>query len=379
MRKIGEKIRNIFSTLNLTMLLVVNLFFIVFLMLALVSLLVFLGVDNGFFIQDGALTIRGGLVFIYAVCILTALSMVVMIRLVFIVPIQEVMDAMKDLASGNFSRRIKQEEVWRPREIVEFRSTFNKTAEQLEGTEILRKDFISNFSHEFKTPIVSISGFADLLMEDDLTPEERKEYLSIIHDESIRLADLSARILAMSRIESQTVLTDCTTFRLDEQIRQCVLVSEQKWKQKALQFDVTLGPAEYYGNESMLKEVWLNLLDNAAKFSEAGGLISITLTHVDAHNALNLNLNAGSLAGSHNGCREIAVAVTDHGPGMDEETKAHIFDQFYQGDTSHKTQGNGLGLSMVRKIVSLHEGRIEVDSSPGNGSCFTVYLKVQNQ
>ena len=310
MKKIGKRIRDVFSTLNLTMLLVINLFFIVFLLLALVSLFVFLGVDGGFFISNGALTLKGGLVFIYAVCILTALSMVLMIRLVFIVPIREVMDAMKDLAAGNFSRRIGQESVWRPQEIREFRSTFNKTAEELEGMEILRKDFISNFSHEFKTPIVSISGFAELLMDDDLSAEEREEYLGIIHDESIRLADLSSSILAMSRLESQAILTDRTFFRLDEQIRQCVLVSGQKWKQKALQFDVMLAPASCEGSEAMLKEVWLNLLDNAAKFSEAGDIVTVTLAHTDTH--------------------EIAVSVTDHGPGMSEETQAHIFDQFYQ-------------------------------------------------
>ena len=159
-----KKIREFFSTLNLTMLLTVNLFFIVFLMLGLVSLIISLGIDGGFFLDQGNLTVGGGLVFIYAVCILTAVSMVFMIRKVFIVPMKEVMDAMNDLADGNFSRRIEHEEVWRPKEIRKFRDTFNRTAEQLEGTEILRKDFVSNFSHEFKTPIVSISadgGLAD--------------------------------------------------------------------------------------------------------------------------------------------------------------------------------------------------------------------------
>ncbi len=350
-----KKIREFFSTLNLTMLLTVNLFFIVFMMLGLVSLMIWLGIDGGFFLDHGNLTVGGGLVFIYAVCILTAISMVLMIRKVFIVPIKEVMDAMKDLASGNFARRIEHEDAWRPKEIREFRDTFNRTAEQLEGTEILRKDFISNFSHEFKTPIVSISGFAELLMEEDLDEEERKEYLEIIHDESLRLADLSSRILDLSRLESQAILTDCKQFRLDEQIRQCALVSEQKWKEKGLVFDLSLKPVDYTGNEAMLKEVWLNIIDNAAKFSPDHESVSVTITDSEGD--------------------EIAVSFTDHGPGMDEETKAHIFDQFYQGDTSHKTKGNGLGLAMVRKIISLHEGRIEVDSSPGSGACFTVYLK----
>ena len=153
----------------------------------------------------------------------------------------------------------------------------NKAAEELSGTELLRKDFVNNFSHEFKTPIVSISGFADLLLDEDVTPEEQREYLQIIRDESKRLAQLSGSVLLLNRIEAQTILTDCTDFSLDEQLRQCILVTRQKWREKPLQFEAELAPCTYHGSEALVKEIWLNLLDNAAKFSPENETISVTL------------------------------------------------------------------------------------------------------
>ena len=354
MKKTFRKIKDVFSTLSLTVLFTLNLFFIVFLFLAFVTLLVYFGVDGGFLVTDGHVTIGGALTMIYAVCIFIALSIVIMIRMVFIGPIRKIMAAMGRLAKGDFSVRIDMSnEAYRPREIREFAESFNKAAEELSGTEILRKDFINNFSHEFKTPIVSISGFADLLLDVDLPPEDQKEYLTIIRDESKRLAELSTNILTLNRIESQAILRDTENIRLGEQIRQSVLLTEQKWRDKNLDFEADIEDVEYLGNEALLKEVWLNILDNAAKFSPEGEVVSVTL---------------------HKKGGEIIAAVTDHGPGMDEKTKAHIFEQFYQGDTSHRSQGNGLGLAMVRKIVELHGGKVSVDSSPGNGSSFTVVL-----
>lgn len=354
MKKIKNKIYDIFSTFSLTVLFTLNLFFIVFLMLAVTTLIVYFGIDGGFLVENGNITIGGSLVIIYAVCIIVAISIVFMIREVFIKPIKEIMSAMDDLAHGNFDVRIDVNKgKYRPREIREFAESFNKTAEELSGTEILRKDFINNFSHEFKTPIVSISGFADLLIEEELPPEDQKEYLTIIRDESKRLADLATNILTLNRIESQAILRDTETFRLDEQIRQSVLVTDQKWKDKSLDFQVDLEEVNYTGNPFLLKEVWLNVLDNAAKFSPDGEVIGVTL---------------------HRKGDRLIAAITDHGPGMDEKTASHIFEQFYQGDTSHKTQGNGLGLAMVHKIVQLHGGEINVDTAPGRGSCFIITL-----
>lgn len=354
MKNVLKKIIEIPHTLSLTALLTLNIFFIIFMLLALVSVLVYLGVDGGFLVQNGNVTLGGGLVIINVFSILIAVSMVIMIRRVFIQPMREIMAAMGKVAGGDFEVRIDLDDsTYRPREVKEFAQSFNKAAEELSGTEILRKDFINNFSHEFKTPIVSISGFADLLIEEDLSEAERKEFLMIIRDESRRLADLATNILTLNRIESQTILKDKEVFRIDEQIRQSVLVTQQKWKDRELDFQINLDEMEYNGNPLLLKEVWLNILDNAAKFSPEGGVIGVTLQRKEDR---------------------IIAAVTDQGPGMDEKTAAHIFEQFYQGDTSHKTQGNGLGLAMVRKVVNLHGGTIHVDTEPGNGSCFTVFL-----
>ena len=355
MKNAFNRLRSGMETLNLTMLLILNLFFMVFLLLAVCTVLVLAGVDEGFLYHDGQVKLGGALAFVYTVCILIAVSMVVMIRMVFIHPLQRNIEAMKKLANGDFTVRVDHaEHGYVPREMVEFEQSFNKAAEELGGTEILRKDFINNFSHEFKTPIVSISGFADLLLDEDVTPEEQREYLQIIRDESRRLAQLSGSVLLLNRIEAQTILTDCTDFSLDEQLRQCILVTRQKWRDKPLQFEAELAPCTYHGSEALVKEIWLNLLDNAAKFSPENGTISVTL-HCEQGRPV--------------------VAVTDQGCGMDAETCCHIFEQFYQGDTSHRTQGNGLGLAMAQKIAELHGGAVTVDSRPGSGSCFTVVLK----
>lgn len=278
MKNAFNRLRSGMETLNLTMLLILNLFFMVFLLLAVCTVLVLAGVDEGFLYHDGQVELGGALAFVYTVCILIAVSMVVMIRMVFIHPLQRNIEAMKKLANGDFAVRVNHaEHGYVPREMVEFEQSFNKAAEELGGTEILRKDFINNFSHEFKTPIVSISGFADLLLEEQLPPEDQKEYLTIIRDESRRLADLATNILTLNRVESQTILTDKAAFPLDEQLRQSVLVTQQKWRQKELDFDADLVPAEYTGSEGLLKEVWLNLLDNAAKFSPEGGTVAVNL------------------------------------------------------------------------------------------------------
>ena len=303
MKNAFNRLRSGMETLNLTMLLILNLFFMVFLLLAVCTVLVLAGVDEGFLYHDGQVELGGALAFVYTVCILIAVSMVVMIRMVFIHPLQQNIEAMKKLANGDFTVRVNHaEHGYVPREMVEFEQSFNKAAEELGGTEILRKDFINNFSHEFKTPIVSISGFADLLLEEQLPPEDQKEYLTIIRDESRRLADLATNILTLNRVESQTILTDKAAFPLDEQLRQSVLVTQQKWRQKELDFDADLAPAEYTGSEGLLKEVWLNLLDNAAKHGGSGKRIDVSVA-------------------AENG--SMVIRVRDFGPGIPVEAVSY--------------------------------------------------------
>ena len=272
-------------------------------------------------------------------------------------PILRMVDDMKRLASGDFSVRTPEGGRLRPRELKEFAAAFNTAAEELGGTELLRKDFVNNFSHEFKTPITSLGGFADLLLEDEeMDPAERREYLQIISEEAHRLADLANHVLALGRVESQTILTGVTEFNLTEQLRQVILLMEQKWRSKEI--DIRFDGEELMcsGNEAQLKEVWVNLLDNAVKFSPPGGAVEISLRQEGD---------------------DLVTAVRDEGPGMDESVQAHIFDQFYQGDTSHRTEGNGLGLAIVRRIVALHGGNVRVESAPENGSVFTVRLPRQ--
>ena len=270
-------------------------------------------------------------------------------------PMNDLVRAMRDVSQGDFSVRVDDTDV--PGDMGELVNSFNDMASELGGLEMFRKDFINNFSHEFKTPIVSIKGFARQLERDDLTDEQRREYLDIIISESDRLANMSGNVLLLSRLENQTIVTDRTVYRLDEQLRKCILLMEKQWTQKAIELDLDLDEVEYRGNEEMVQHVWVNLINNAVKFSPQGGTLSIRLKR------------RGDRA---------AVCVRDEGEGMDDATRRRIFEKFYQGDTAHAAEGNGLGLSLVKRIVDLCQGTIEVESTPGRGSAFTVTLPLED-
>lgn len=265
-------------------------------------------------------------------------------------PINTLMQAIHSVSEGDFQTKINLEH---PKQFKELSRCFNQMTEELSGIEMLRSDFIHNFSHEFKTPMVSILGFAKLLKKGNLTSEEQAEYLDIIIEESERLTSLSANILNLSKVESMSLLSEFTAFNVAEQIREAVLVLEKKWSQKALDFDFHLSELTVTGNEQLLMQVWVNLLDNAIKFSPAGSRITLS---VDIGGAF------------------IIVRITDQGIGMDEKTLHCMFDKFYQGDPSHASEGNGLGLALVKKIVELHRGTITAESRPGAGSTFIVTL-----
>ena len=269
-------------------------------------------------------------------------------------PINDLVHAMHDVSQGDFSVRVDAEDV--SGDMGELVASFNDMARELGGLELFLKDFINNFSHEFKTPIVSIKGFARQLERDDLTDAQRREYLDIIISESDRLANMSGNVLLLSKLENQNIVTDKVVYRLDEQLRKCILLMEKQWTRKNLDLDLDLEEVEYLGNEEMVQHIWVNLLNNAIKFSPEGGTLAISL--------------------KQNG-RSAVVRVRDEGPGMDEATRRRIFEKFYQGDTAHAAEGNGLGLSLVKRIVDLCGGAVEVDSSPGAGSTFTVRLPLE--
>ena len=259
------------------------------------------------------------------------------------------LDALQKVAEGDFSVRIEDPAVFANFNIAK---NFNYMTSQLQSVETLRENFVSDFSHEFKTPISSISGFAKLLKNPKLSPEQRNEYLDVIIDESKRLVELSESVLMLNRLDS-TDEVEKEKYSLDEQLRQCVLMFEQQCESKRIELNVELESVQICSNYKLLSQVVVNLMSNAVKFTDEGGRIDVKCKSV--------GLNA-------------LISVSDTGCGMDEETKSNVFNKFYQGDKSHTTPGNGLGLSIVKKIVDLLGGQIYVDSKVGVGSTFTVLL-----
>lgn len=225
-------------------------------------------------------------------------------------------------------------------------------SEDLENTELLRLDFVNNFSHEFKTPIVSIAGFAKLLRSSDITEEQRQEYITIIEEESKRLSSMATNVLSLTRVENQTILTDVTKFNLSEQIRNCFLILEAKWTQKALDLVLDIDEYEICANEELLCQVWINLIDNAIKFTPYGGTVTVRIAE-DGDSIL--------------------VTVENTGSTIAPENTRRIFQKFYQEDRSHATPGNGVGLAIVKRVIDLHGGLIWVRSE-NEVTAFTVKL-----
>ncbi len=288
--------------------------------------------------------------FFVSIIIGTALSVIVSKRI--LKPINDLVKAMEIVAKGDFS--IKVEEPDRVYALRELTKSFNLMVTELGSIEIFRQNFINNFSHEFKTPIVSIRGFAKQLRKDTITEEQRQEYADIIIAESERLTNMSSNILLLTKFENQQIVSDKKEFYLDEQIRKCILLLEKQWSRKNIELNPELQEILFYSNEEMLSHVWINLLSNAIKFCNEGGRISISCYMQED---------------------DVIVEIADDGIGIDRHTISHIFDKFYQGDTSHVMEGNGLGLSLVKRIVELCKGHISVKSEVGKGTAFRVSLR----
>lgn len=268
-------------------------------------------------------------------------------------PIQTMGDAFDELSKGNFAVRVPTDE--KIDEIQEMARRFNSMTYDLSHIETLRNDFVANVSHEFKTPIASIEGYATLLQNHRLTPEKHDHYIEKILDNSRRLANLSSSILMLSKLENQETVMNKKEYRLDEQIRRSILMLESKWTEKAIEFDMDLPRQMYYGSEQLLEQVWSNLVDNAIKHSPMKGIIYV---------------------GIEQSKTQLAVTISDQGDGMSGEIQKHIFEKFYQGDSSRKAEGNGLGLALVKRIIDLCGGSIAVKSEPNKGAAFTVRLPV---
>ena len=261
-------------------------------------------------------------------------------------PLAQLINGMNRLGRGEYGTRIYLGEHKMGRELAD---SFNKLAEELGNTEMLRSDFVNNFSHEFKTPIVSIYGFAKLLQRGRLEDGQAREYISIIEQESGRLADMATNVLNMTKVENQTILTDVREYNLSEQIRRCVLLLEKKWSAKNLEMACEFNEHFIGGNEEMLQQVWINLLDNAIKFSPENGSIVLWIQE--------------EAAKTEEEPGKVTVFVKNNGPVIREEDRERIFRKFYQSDTSHASQGTGIGLAVVRKIVELHGGVVRADST----------------
>lgn len=274
----------------------------------------------------------------------------------FIKPIENISNAINELSKGNFDVRVTENE--RIKEISRMTRSFNKMAYSLSQVETLQNDFVTNVSHEFKTPIASIEGYATLLQDGNLPQATRERYLAKIIYNSRKLSDLSENILLLSKIENQQGQPSKKSFRLDEQIRKCILSLENKWTQKNITFDLKLQSISYFGSELLLERVWCNIIDNAIKHSYDGSEIHISVFEAKG---------------------SVIVAIADEGEGMSEEVQKHIFDKFYQGDKSHTAEGNGLGLALVKRIVEICFGEVRVKSEVDEGAEFTVILPKTNK
>ena len=266
-------------------------------------------------------------------------------------PIRNLGSAMNRVAGGDFKLRI--DSTSRSGDIQQLYKDFNVMVSELEKTEVLQSDFVSNVSHEFKTPINAIEGYTMLLQgTGEGTPEQREYVEKILHN-TRRLSSLIGDILLLSKVENQTIAREETEFRLDEQVRQSILSLEPQWSEKETDFDVELEEISYCGDERLLMHVWNNLIGNAVKFNPPNAAVRLRLSRSDGG---------------------VIFTVEDEGPGIPPEAQKHIFDKFYQGDSSHREEGNGLGLALVKRILNVCGGEIAQENLPGRGCRFTVRL-----
>lgn len=269
----------------------------------------------------------------------------------FIDPLKKVGTAMEKIADGDFDVRLETKSS--SKEIREIYSGFNMMAKELQSTEIVQTDFVSNVSHEIKTPISAIEGYSMLLQDGDNLTDDQKGYVEKIIFNTNRLSALTGSILLLSKLENQSIVANKTTFDLDEQIRKSILALEGEWSRKDIDFDIDMDETDFVGNEALIHHIWDNLIGNAIKFSPSCSEIKITLSNFEDR---------------------IVFSVSDMGPGISDEDLKHIFDKFYQADPSHKVKGNGLGLALVKKIIDLEKGEINVVNNPQAGCTFTVIL-----
>ena len=293
--------------------------------------------------------------FLFFVAAVLCVMMMIGRNIVYEKPIEDLGNAARQIAAGDFSVRLPVRHGKKKDRLDILNEDFNTMAEELASTETLKTDFIANVSHEIRTPLAVIHNYADALRKESLSPQGL-EYLETIKAASINMSRMVSNLLQLSSLENKEILPEPVLYNLSEQLTLCALNYSEKWEAKGIAFEADIDE-EVYGcyDRYVLEIVWNNLMDNAIKFTAPGGSIKISLKAENGH---------------------AVAAFTDTGCGIDKETGKHIFSKFYQGDPSHSQEGNGLGLALVHKIIDLCEGSIRVDSQPGQGSTFTVYLNI---
>lgn len=349
-----EKIRE--STWRTSLALVFSLCVFIILLVAvlLTGLLIWLlGMSNAFVNSEGELQLGTVILFMSLISLFLGAVIAFFSSRIPLKPVNEIINKMNRLSAGDFKTRLKFGNTLSSHPAVkELTTSFNKMAEELENTELLRNGFINDFSHEFKTPIVSIAGLANLLEKENLPEEKRLQYVRAIKEESMRLSSMATNVLQLNKIESQTILTDVNNFNLSEQVRSAVLLLEDKWVKKGIDLQLEFDEYDIFANDELLMQVWINLIDNAVKFTDEGGFVGIDITAAED---------------------SLKVRISNTGKEIPEDERAKLFNKFYQGDESHATGGNGIGLAIVKKIVELHHGQIDVVSREGINA-FTVIL-----
>lgn len=349
-----EKLKERTSRTSLTLALSIFVFVILLAAIALTALGLWLLTKAGVIVDvDGDLQLGQVTLFMFLISLIIGGVTTFFSSRFPLKPVNEIINKMNRLAAGDFKTRLNFGNTMSSHPAVkELTTSFNTMAKELENTEMLRNDFINSFSHEFKTPIVSITGLANLLEAGDLTEEQRVQYARAIREESMRLSSMASNILNLTKVENQTILTDVSRFNLSEQVRSAVLLLEENWTSKNIDLQLDFDEFTIEANEGMLKQVWINLIDNAVKFVPRCGTVALDISEADEN---------------------LCVKVKNTGSEIPYDKQGKIFNKFYQADESHATQGNGIGLAIVKRIVELHNGSVSVSS--GNGiTSFTVVL-----
>lgn len=327
-----------------------------------VSFLLFFneGLIENVYIPQGTVTARAMMTLFNILFLCIAFSTIDSIRrrVNFGIPLEKILDATHEIINGNFKVRLKPtHKIGFRNELDVIMEDFNKMAEELDGNATMKNDFIADVSHEFKTPLSVIQNYATMIQEPDLSDEKRQEYAKILCDTSKNLSELVSNILKLNKLENQQIFPEKKPFNLSEQLCECMLVYENQFEKKNIDIELHLDEdiiikADY----DLLLHVWHNLFSNAIKFNCENGKIILELEKQELY---------------------AVVKVSDTGQGMSEETKQHIFRKFYQGDASRSTQGNGLGLALAKRVIDIIGGYINVDSEPGKGTCFTVFIPLK--